>query len=87
MNPDLPIWQLTVGQFRELLKENAATEITEKKIVTGYQGLADFLGCGRSKVYELVASDEIKDATIRHGRKIMFDTEKVLEILKNNSDE
>ncbi len=72
---------LTVEEFIQLtnrLKE-------EKKFVYGLKGLARFLGCGRTKAYEIKSSGVIDDAIYQNGNIIMIDKEKVLELLKKSN--
>lgn len=88
MDLSKPIWQLTVGQFIDLINSNDSNEFNKstKSIVTGYKGLADFLGCSKAKVAGMIASGMLDEAKIQNGRLIIFDTDKVLEILKNEEN-
>jgi len=53
------------------------------KLITGIQGLADFLGVSYSTAWRLKRSGILKDATTQYQRTILFDAEKVLEALHN----
>lgn len=86
---DKPIFQMTGGEFMQLLKQSQPEPATEKQdftnneFVAGISGLARFLGCGRTKASEYRASRILEDATYQVGSKLFFHKEKVKEILKN----
>lgn len=86
---DKPIFQMTGGEFMQLLKQSQPEPETEKQdftnneFVAGISGLARFLGCGRTKAAEYRASRILEDATYQIGSKLFFHKEKVKEILKN----
>ena len=75
----------------KLLIEEGVAEALDKhlknrevpKLITGIQGLADFLGVSYSTAWRLKRSGILKDATTQYQRTILFDAEKVLEALHN----
>ena len=53
------------------------------KLITGLQGLANLLGVSYSTAWRIKSSGVLKDATTQYHRTILFDAEKVLEVLHN----
>lgn len=76
INPDTPIWQLTVGEFLEVTKG----ENLEKKYEYGLKGLAKILGCSVSKASEVKSSGILDDAIIQNRNIIIIDKEKALKL-------
>ena len=83
MDANTPIWQLTVGQFRELLSE-IKPEIPEQKpqYVHGLEGLAQLLGCSKRTAQNIKASGKIDKAIYQEGRTIIIDRKLAIELLK-----
>lgn len=90
ISKDTPIWQLTVGQFKELLKSTTNVVIKKeeekKKIYYGLDGLAEVLGCGRTKASQIKNSGVIDDAITQYGGNFAIDGELALKLLKENHD-
>ena len=92
-NYNKPIWQLTIGELVELLdsrkpeaKENAQPEkLLNEKYVYGLSGLAKILGCSKNHAGKLKSKGIFDEAIIQNGRKIIIDSEKALELFKNNN--
>lgn len=88
MDRDLntPLWQLTVGEFLELQKKEAAApkEIlqVEDKYVYGLDGIARLFGCSKRSASILKAGGKIDKAIIQDGRKIIVDSKLALELAK-----
>lgn len=88
-----PLWMMTRKEFIKLIDEvieGKVSRLIEDKQertehVRGNKALADFLGCGLSKVHQIITSGIIDEAMTRNGRVIIYDTAKVLECLKNNN--
>ncbi|REC50621.1 MULTISPECIES: DUF3853 family protein [Chryseobacterium] len=76
INPNTPIWQLTVGEFLEVSK----SLISEKKYEYGLKGLAKILGCSVSKASEVKSSGLLDEAIIQNGNIIIIDKEKALSL-------
>lgn len=72
----IPIWQLTVEEFLEILKNFT----TEKKYEYGLKGLAKILGCSVSKASEIKSSGILDSAIIQNKNIIIIDKEKALEL-------
>lgn len=83
MDANTPIWQLTVGQFRELLAE-VKPEIPEQepRYVHGLEGLAQLLGCSKRTAQNIKASGKIDKAIYQEGRTIIIDRKLAIELLK-----
>ena len=88
-----PIWQLTIGEFVEILdarkqesSENPTQEtVFNEKYVYGLSGLARILGCSKNHAGKLKSKGIFDEAIIQNGRKIIIDSEKALELFKDNS--
>lgn len=77
---DKPIWQMSGNEFVKLaefafskISLPAAQEPQKPQFVYGIQALAEYLGCGNSKVHSL-KKDGVLDAAIIStvGKKIIF---------------
>ena len=87
MDLNIPIWQLTVGQFMEL-QQSVAPTIIEKheekeNLAYGLDGLAKLIGCSKSQAFRIKQSGKINDAITQLGRKIIIDKRLALELLKD----
>jgi hypothetical protein len=76
IDPNTPIWQLTVGEFLEI--SNGLS--SEKKYEYGLKGLAKILGCSVSKASEIKSSGLLDDAIIQNRNIIIIDKEKALSL-------
>lgn len=76
IDPQTPIWRLTVEEFLEVSKELAS----ENKYVYGLKGLAKMLGCSVSKASEIKSSGILDEAIIQNGNIIIIDKQKALEL-------
>ena len=76
INPQTPLWQLTVEEFVEILKHLNY----EIKYEYGLKGLAKMLGCSISKASEIKSSGLLDEAIIQKGNIIIIDKEKALEL-------
>jgi hypothetical protein len=89
INLNTPIWQLTVGELVEVIKnelqpktEPFQQSCTDKNFVYGLQGLADLLGCSKQHAWFIKSTGVFDNAIIQRGRKIIINKEKVFEILE-----
>lgn len=88
MVDSMPLWQLTVGEFRQLLKEwgNFSPNVTpvgrEKKYVYGIPGIAELFNCSIASANKIKASGRIDNAIIQIGRKIIVDADLALELAR-----
>lgn len=67
------------------IKETKAEhkDLTKPHYAHGIKGLADFLGCGKTKAQAVKNSGVIDDAIVQNGRKIIIDKNKAFELLNN----
>ena len=76
IDPQTPIWKLTVEEFLEISK----SLIQENKYEYGLKGLAKILGCSISKASEIKSSGILNEAIIQKGNIIIIDRQKALEL-------
>lgn len=88
INKETPLAMLTIGQLDEFLdakfKANQKTT-SPKKYVYGLEGICSLFNCRLNKAQEL-KKGVIRDAVIQHGRKIMVDVEKALELYEASKE-
>ena len=91
MTNDTPLYQLTVGEFADLLNslnEKKYREIMQSieakenvsELIYGNKGLEQLLDCKSTKIWKLKAKLD-KAIISRTGRKTIYSRTKVLEIL------
>ena len=71
------LWQLTVAEYRDLHR----SMMQDRRMEYGIKGLAQLLGCSRSKAYEIKASGVIDKAITQSGKIIIIDCERALQLL------
>lgn len=76
IDPQTPIWKLTVEEFLLLTKEISS----EKKCEYGLKGLAKILGCSVSKAWEVKSPGILDKAIIQNGNIIIIDKELALQL-------
>ncbi len=76
IDPQTPIWKLTVEEFLEVCKELSS----EGKYEYGLKGLAKLLGCSVSKASEIKSSCILNNAIIQRGNIIIINKEKALKL-------
>ena len=76
IDPQTPIWKLTVEEFLEVCKELSS----EGKYEYGLKGLAKLLGCSVSKASEIKSSGILNNAIIQRGNIIIINKEKGLKL-------
>jgi hypothetical protein len=83
VNLETPLWQLTVGEFRELIGVNPAPDVKDftepKKYVYGLSGLCELISCSHPTAQRLKDSGTIP--FIQTGRKLIFEAQAVLDAL------
>jgi hypothetical protein len=79
INESTPIVQLTVAQFKELLKETQKPS-SEKRYIYGIAGLASLLGCSTPTANRFKKSGRFDPAITQIGRKIIIDADAALEL-------
>lgn len=76
IDPQTPLWKLTVEEFLEIIKNFGL----ENRHEYGLKGLAKVLGCSVSKASEIKSSGMLDEAIIQKGKIIIIDKQKVLEL-------
>ncbi|WMC07152.1 DUF3853 family protein [Elizabethkingia anophelis] len=86
IDPQTPLWQISVGEFLELQHKNKA----DKRYEYGLKGIAKILGCSVSQANRIKGSGIIDEAIIQNGNIIIIETEKALQLFgekkKKNDD-
>ena len=80
LNPDAPLFTLTVAQFKSLMASQPVVVEPEKTYVYNLQELARLLGCGLSKIYEVKRSGILDPAIRKNGRKMIIDVNLAREL-------
>lgn len=89
-NLDTPLWQLSTGEFLQLLKDclnekspknnkTVATKV-EEPWVYGIDGIAKIFNCSRGTAMNIKKSGIINPAIKQVGRKIVVDVQQALEL-------
>lgn len=85
-----PIWQLTLGEFLQAVRENIEVSQESEKPITetkeyayGIGGLARIIGCSVTHASRLKKQGIFDEAIKQRGRKIIIDKEKALELFNN----
>lgn len=84
MDSNTPLWQLTVGEFKQLTRD-IITSFNEKKeqdIVIGNSELARRLGLACGTVQNYKRNGYLEGTYKQMGRKVIYDFEKVTEVIK-----
>lgn len=76
IDPQTPLWKLTVEEFLEVSKKLNL----ENKYEYGLKGFAKILGCSVSKASEIKSSGILNDAIIQKGNIIIIDKKRALEL-------
>ncbi|GIJ96607.1 hypothetical protein CAPN001_11760 [Capnocytophaga stomatis] len=81
-NPDTPLWQLTVGDFLELMKDAQKSEEVKRQTTYEYgiAGLARALGVSIATANRVKSSGKLNDAIKQTGRQIIVDVERAKEL-------
>lgn len=83
---NLPIWQLTVSQFIELLKQQLPTPVKEKKYERGLGGIMRTLNVSyptANKIKQSGLIDKAIDQPAGYGGNFTIDVELALNLIKN----
>jgi hypothetical protein len=91
LESDKPLWQLTVGEFMELINmipKNVPESITlpaitlpERRLVYGISGIAQLFNCSMATANRIKSSGKIDRAISQYGRMITVDADLALELL------
>lgn len=79
MDANTPLWQLTVGEFVELMNLQKV-EVPEKVYDYGLKGIARTFGCSRSTAVRIKNDKKFKKAITQIGRKIVIDVNLALSL-------
>ncbi|MFB9120950.1 DUF3853 family protein [Bergeyella porcorum] len=63
-------------------QKSVMKDFTSKRYVHGIDGLADLLGCKRTKAQQIKSSGVIDEAVYQSGKIIVIDGDKALELIK-----
>lgn len=93
LSKEVPLWQLTVGEFETLIEKlirprtedvrKAATDPTDK-ILVGIQGLASYLEVSRATAQNYKSSGILDGSYTQIGRTIRFNADLVDEAIKKH---
>ena len=89
INRETPIWQLTVGEFENLIKNSIPKPViqpTIKEEVYGLDGIAEIFDCSRAQAQRIKNSGVIDGAITQLGRKIIVDKYLALKLAKEKPD-
>ena len=80
---DTPLAMMTLGQLREALSQSSvrAQEPSNKKYVYGIEGICSLFNCRRNVAISY-KNTIIRDAVYQHGRKIVVDAEKAIQLFE-----
>jgi len=86
IDPGTPIWQLTIADLLEILKEaqqpQPVIQQPEKKYLHGLAGIAELFGCSRTTASEIKKSLVIDEAITQVGRTIVVDADLALRLAR-----
>lgn len=84
ISKETPVWQLTVGELLDVMKEELSPQPVViqpgRKYVYGLAGIADLFRCSRTTASAIKASGRIDKAITQVGRKIIVDAELALDL-------
>ena len=88
MTSDTRIIDLAVGQQIDLFAKAQAPATQaqakeEKRLVYGISGIAQIFNCSMTTANRIKASGRIDDAITQHGRIIVVDANKALQLFNN----
>lgn len=89
---DKPVLMMSGAELLELLQQVKTKKVVEQPsvsnysklppFVTGIKGVAEVLGISVSTVNRMKADGVLDEAILQNGKTVIFDTYKVLEILR-----
>lgn len=89
ITPETRIIDLTVGQLMDLIAKAQAPVVEKKpeqtkRLVYGISGIAQLFNCSMTTANRIKASGRIDDAITQHGRIIVVDADKALQLFNNS---
>lgn len=92
IDPDKPLWQLTVGEFLELTKTSKSIAVDDayippeiRKMEYGIAGIARIFNCSMTTANRIKQSGKIDKAISQSGRKIVIDVDLALSLFRNDN--
>ena len=88
-NDTTPIWQLTVGEFKNLIQETTGAKAEPKQTqepgdyAYGIAGIAEIIGASKTTAQKLKSSGLLDKAITQIGNKIITNKKIAIEILSN----
>ena len=87
---DKPLWQLTTGEFLELIGKTPTVTVDnmptkERRLVYGIPGIAQIFNCSMTTAKRIKASGKISRAITQHGRMIVVDADMALDLMKKKN--
>lgn len=85
------IKDLTVSQFRELCMSIFPSDAPgndskqERFVIHGIKGLAEYLGCGKTKAWAIINDPMYRKAVMRAGRQVVVDGNTLNRIMRQNN--
>jgi len=75
---------LSIMSLMQIEKKPISHDFTREKHVYGLDGLAQLLGCGKTKAQKIKNSGVLNEAIIQNGKKIIVNADLALKLLKEN---
>lgn len=95
----LPLWQMTGGQFINLIKTAFGqsgerqpetvnrTDVSDgQRYAYGISGICEIFGCSKPTAQRLKRSGVIDGAIIQNGRTIVIDRQKALDLVQQDNE-
>lgn len=85
------IKDLTVSQFKELCLSLFPCEAPshdskeDRFVIHGIKGLAEYLGCGKTKAWSIANNPTYAKAVMRAGRQVVVDGNTLNKIMRRNN--
>ena len=87
INLNTRLIDLTVSDLMEILGQTPTVETIstpEKRLAYGILGIAQTFNCSLTTANRIKASGKINKAISQHGRTIVVDVDKALELMQSN---
>ena len=75
-----PISELTVGELRDLVMSCVRESVSNRRLVSGLEGLADLFGVSISTAKRIKKSGRINAAIAQSGRTFVVDADKAIRL-------
>ncbi|MCQ2348927.1 MAG: DUF3853 family protein [Paludibacteraceae bacterium] len=86
-NDDTPVWQLSVGELREIIKSLIISNLPsttndEQEVYYGIKGIAKSLGVSERTAQRYKSNGELEGTITQVGRTIVFDKSRLKKSCK-----